>query len=175
MEYLVFNSIIDDIRPSEDTMDDCPTDRLPFGIGNNHRQCSSNGDGVIDGILRIVVDRKMQSPLFGCLAVDNLLDIYLEELRKLGNGFNIRFGFAVFPTGNGLTCYVKCLCKLILCEAFFFAQIFDGANMNTRPGILHSSTIVNIKGKGKQWFVACEKRMKSDVSLHLLEIILLLF
>ena len=114
----ITNDVIQDITPVQQSMQDRPCDRPPINIGNNSCKHHTEQDRSF-GIIR---KRKLEPPpgpaafdFPGCVlvffSINQALDGNPEIFRDLGQGLDIRLGFARFPNLKILVMY-ECLCLI---------------------------------------------------------------
>jgi len=129
--FLVPNSIIQNISPVQQTVQNCPTDGSPIHIGNDCRKhCAKQNYSF--GVIckgKTGVSPVPGAFLYAGFACD-LFSIYqifrrnTEILCNLGQRINVRLGFSRFPIGHRLASYMKLLRQLLLIDALFQTDPF---------------------------------------------------
>lgn len=65
------------IEPVQQTVENCPADGFPFDIRDHHGENCSDVDCVLNPLLRVKFDGKMETGFY--LAVDNALNRNIED------------------------------------------------------------------------------------------------
>ena len=103
LAILIFNHVINYIKPVKKTVYNCPTDGVPLDIGNNHGQCGTHAQPFFRTDLNIAV--YMNNSFLSFASVNNTFYGYIKNFSQPGQCFNVRLGSAGFPIGYRLPGY----------------------------------------------------------------------